>query len=300
MVCGGIGICLLWRKRHQLGLAPEPVKTDLVEDSDRFGGFKVMHTPEEPQESAAPIVHIVLPHLPEVRPLGLELMETRVIRVHPWGAKHGFRVGDIIVDISGVAVHTFEELWQRVQIERARPPVRFSVERRSPNLDEAIAVRPVPPAQVPRHEASRVVNTTVVGSQLGGLGRSTVALSSQLRNAGTAGESTGPASAVVLADTPVAASRPSSSGPLQAWAESPQGGSAKSTKQRPCEPQHEEVQEPKPPRITYAERPKSKFEQAFGDPNHDRLQEIVDRHNPRTGAAFNEVRFARDAWGRSI
>jgi len=281
-------MCLLWRKRRELGLSFRSAKTaNLVEDVDRFGGFKVMKKPEEPQEQAAPIVHIELPHLPEVCPLGLELLETRVIQVHPWGAKHGFRVGDIIVDISGVAVHTFEEVWHRVQIERARHPERFSVERRSPNQDE-------------RKHGGQPPQATGHAAGLTGA----AAVSSQLRDAGHVAEGTGPAAAVVVAGTPLATSWSSSSGPFQAWTESDQeSASATLTKQTSGNGFGElqlEPQEPKPPRITYAARPKSSFEEAFGDSKRDRLQEIVDRHNPRSGAGLSEVRFARDAWGRSI
>lgn len=38
-------------------------------------------------------------------------------------------MGDVIVDIAGHPVKTFEELWDRIQVERNRPPVRFTAER---------------------------------------------------------------------------------------------------------------------------------------------------------------------------
>jgi len=96
---------------------------------DKFGFFKSYKAENKERDDIKPHVCIVMSELPDSRPLGLELMELRVIRVHPWGAKHGWQVGDIIVDIAGHPVKTFEELWDRIQVERNRPPVRFTVER---------------------------------------------------------------------------------------------------------------------------------------------------------------------------
>jgi len=96
---------------------------------DKFGFFKSYKAENKERDDIKPHVCIVMSELPDSRPLGLELMELRVIRVHPWGAKHGWQVGDIIVDIAGHPVKTFEELWDRIQVERNRPPVRFTAER---------------------------------------------------------------------------------------------------------------------------------------------------------------------------
>jgi len=92
------------------------------------------------------MVAIVVPELPQVRPLGLELLETKVIRVHAWGKKCGWEVGDVIVSINGVNVSTFEEVWQRIQVERDRPPVRFIAERHgADNIEVVPASTVVPP-----------------------------------------------------------------------------------------------------------------------------------------------------------
>jgi len=96
---------------------------------DKFGFFKSYKAENREKQDNKPRVCIVMSELPDTRPLGLELVELRVVRVHPWGAKHGWQVGDIIVDIAGQPVNTFEELWERIQVERNRPPVRFTVER---------------------------------------------------------------------------------------------------------------------------------------------------------------------------
>jgi len=96
---------------------------------DKFGFFHAYKAENVEREETKPRICIVMSELPDSRPLGLELMELRVVRVHPWGAKHGWQVGDIIVDIAGQPVSSFEQLWERIQVERNRPPVRFTVER---------------------------------------------------------------------------------------------------------------------------------------------------------------------------
>ncbi|CAE7210454.1 unnamed protein product [Symbiodinium natans] len=104
-------------------------ETDLGLKLDKFGFFHAYKAENVERETNKPRVCIIMSELPDSRPLGLELLELRVVRVHPWGAKHGWQVGDIIVDIAGQPVSSFEQLWERIQVERNRPPVRFTVER---------------------------------------------------------------------------------------------------------------------------------------------------------------------------
>jgi len=114
--------------------APQPVPepaTKLEEEGDKLGGFHRVR-PKPGQFDALrkrPVVSIEVGNLPEQRPLGLELLETKVVRVHSLGEKWGFEVGDVIVEIGGVPVDTFEDLWARIQVERDRPPTKFLVER---------------------------------------------------------------------------------------------------------------------------------------------------------------------------
>ncbi|CAK9116987.1 unnamed protein product [Durusdinium trenchii] len=107
----------------------ETLDTAMGMKLDKFGFFKAYKAENRERKETKPRVCIIMSELPDTRPLGLELVELRVVRVHPWGAKHGWQVGDIIVDIAGQPVNTFEELWDRIQVERNRPPVRFTVER---------------------------------------------------------------------------------------------------------------------------------------------------------------------------
>jgi len=114
--------------------APEEIlepACKLEEEGDKLGGFHRVR-PKSDQydvQRKRPVVQIEVGHLPEQRPLGLELLETKVVRVHSLGEKWGFQVGDVIVEIGGVPVDTFEDLWARIQVERDRPPTRFVVER---------------------------------------------------------------------------------------------------------------------------------------------------------------------------
>lgn len=129
-VCGVLVLCHLHRKRNPPDNGTEGLPETMEMKNDKFGIFHVFNADKKDSgDPAKPRVCIMMPELPANRPLGLELMELRVIRVHDWGRQHGWQVGDIIVDIGGQAVKTFEELWERIQVERNRPPVRFTVER---------------------------------------------------------------------------------------------------------------------------------------------------------------------------
>ncbi|CAK0881280.1 unnamed protein product [Prorocentrum cordatum] len=72
---------------------------------------------------------ILVHELPLSRPLGLELEECLVVRVHAQGAKWGWQVGDIIFEVAGKPVSTFEEVYRILTDEKKRPPVKFSVWR---------------------------------------------------------------------------------------------------------------------------------------------------------------------------
>jgi len=175
---GGIGI--LYCKYRIDKVAPESdahVPTTMDYENDKFGRYNVVRMPARDSDPVMPRCGIVMPELPAVRPLGLELVELRVIRVYPWGAKHGWKVGDIIVDIAGTQVRDFAELWDRIQVERNRPPVRFTVERWSviPTLEEEEAadkgLRSIAAAQAiadaDKHDASKFDSKSRGSSKIG-------------------------------------------------------------------------------------------------------------------------------------
>ncbi|CAJ1364629.1 unnamed protein product [Effrenium voratum] len=127
---GGLVLCCYVRRRnHKVDMEQENGDVSMGLQLDTFGFFHAYKAENRAREETRPRICIVMSELPDTRPLGLELVELRVVRVHPWGKKHGWQVGDIIVDIAGQKVTTFEELWERIQMERNRPPVRFTVER---------------------------------------------------------------------------------------------------------------------------------------------------------------------------
>jgi len=128
--CGGCFVLYIRRMNRKLDdEATAEGESVLGLKLDKFGFFHAYKAENVEKQETVPRICIIMEDLPETRPLGLELLELRVVRVHPWGAKHGWQVGDIIVDIAGQPVSTFEELWERIQVERNRPPVRFTVER---------------------------------------------------------------------------------------------------------------------------------------------------------------------------
>lgn len=124
-----VGLTLIgiwWRIRRYRDDAKGERRAGIMEDFDRDGGFRRVMAMTEPPPKKRPIVFVELPYLPQVRPLGLELLETKVVRLHQWGKKNGFQVGDVIVDVAGVAVNTFEEIWDRIQARIAgSSPVRM-------------------------------------------------------------------------------------------------------------------------------------------------------------------------------
>mmetsp|Transcript_82143 Transcript_82143/g.255294 ORF Transcript_82143/g.255294 Transcript_82143/m.255294 type:complete len:662 (-) Transcript_82143:75-2060(-) len=202
-------------------------------------------------------------------PLGLELLETRVVRLHAYGAKNGFQVGDVIVDIAGCPVSTFEEIWERIQVERERPPVRFTVERHG-SLPEDVQY-----AFARRGRGAR--SPAAVAA----------APASELRNAAAVepGQLRGGWMAPAV---------------LEAWA--PPETSSKPQPSASPRTEETEEDEKQPPKATKAKIPirnKSRFEEAFGDPKRDKLQEVIDKHNNK-GKNLEEVRWVRDAWGRSV
>eukprot|EP00928_Gymnodinium_smaydae_P030964 TRINITY_DN22880_c0_g2_i1.p1 TRINITY_DN22880_c0_g2~~TRINITY_DN22880_c0_g2_i1.p1 ORF type:complete len:1089 (+),score=157.33 TRINITY_DN22880_c0_g2_i1:106-3372(+) len=133
------GCCMLanWKKlrRKIEDLEPDHVTFDpscrIEDDVDKLGPFQRVMKPDPPEEqvSRAEVARIVVRELPETKPLGLALQETMVVKVQPWGAKWGWREGDVILSIAGHKVTSFEQLWDRIQIERDRVPVVFMVRR---------------------------------------------------------------------------------------------------------------------------------------------------------------------------
>jgi hypothetical protein len=109
-----------------------PTKPVAVEDADQEGRYhkvKKKERDEELPDKNKLQVKLVVEELPAVKPLGLELFETKVNRVHSAGAVWGWQVGDNIVQVGGFPVSTFEDIWARIQIERDRLPCTFVVER---------------------------------------------------------------------------------------------------------------------------------------------------------------------------
>eukprot|EP00927_Polykrikos_kofoidii_P068300 TRINITY_DN6365_c0_g1_i1.p1 TRINITY_DN6365_c0_g1~~TRINITY_DN6365_c0_g1_i1.p1 ORF type:complete len:539 (-),score=72.17 TRINITY_DN6365_c0_g1_i1:323-1939(-) len=111
---------------------PQDLTLGTIErDRDKLGEFTRIRKPviRKDANPSRPKVKIVVREMPERRPLGLEMQETMVVRVHPLGARWGWKEGDIVRVVAGVPVSTFEELWDRIQIERDRLPITFIVER---------------------------------------------------------------------------------------------------------------------------------------------------------------------------
>mmetsp|Transcript_41448 Transcript_41448/g.131819 ORF Transcript_41448/g.131819 Transcript_41448/m.131819 type:complete len:717 (-) Transcript_41448:57-2207(-) len=264
----GLGVVACWFRTRNY--RDSETQGDVQEDTDRHGGFKVVRAAEhhDPAKNK-PVVHVDVPTLPETQPLGLELLETRVVRLHAYGAKNGFQVGDVIVDIAGCPVSTFEEIWERIQVERERPPVRFTVERHG-SLPEDVQY-----AFARRGRGAR--SPAAVAA----------APASELRNAAAVepGQLRGGWMAPAV---------------LEAWA--PPETSSKPQPSASPRTEETEEDEKQPPKATKAKIPirnKSRFEEAFGDPKRDKLQEVIDKHNNK-GKNLEEVRWVRDAWGRSV
>jgi hypothetical protein len=133
-------------------------RDDTVEASqDKHGVFHIVRNERKHQEDVArgTMVYILVTDLPSQRPLGLELEETRVARVHPRGARMGWHAGDVIREIAGVPVETFEDVWKRIQIERDRAPTKFLVERFDWSEEAGKPVAPDGPVGMPRGTASK-------------------------------------------------------------------------------------------------------------------------------------------------
>lgn len=132
----GLFCVYLWHRAHKAAEWVddniEGAKTDAEQIADRFGPFHVCRKPDKP-DSLPPnqktLVKLEIDELPMSKPLGLELNECKVARVHAQGGKNGWFVGDTIVQVGTYPVSTFEEIWQRIQIERDRLPCIFLVER---------------------------------------------------------------------------------------------------------------------------------------------------------------------------
>jgi len=143
LFCAILFICVRIRNRPRF--PPDPVcKMDF--DGDKLGNFWMVKPKPDESDSKfkRPVHEIVLHDIPNQRPLGIELLELKVQRLHELGEKNGWEVGDQIVEIAGVAVSTFEEFWERLQVERNRLPVRIIVQRMGEGFidaEERAAVR---------------------------------------------------------------------------------------------------------------------------------------------------------------
>jgi len=122
----------------------EDPKNRMEREGDKLGSFNIVRRPRvDVPDKKQSLARIIVPELAEKRPLGLELQELQVVRVHPFGEKCGWKEGDLILEIAGIEVKSFEELWDRIQIERDRAPITFIVERRGGHNVDAEAIRAV-------------------------------------------------------------------------------------------------------------------------------------------------------------
>lgn len=134
----GLFCVYLWYRAHKaaewVDENIEGAKSDAVQTADRFGPFHIVARPQASEElppNQKCLIKVVVEDLPLTKPLGLELHETKVCRVHAEGKVWGWQVGDTIVQIGSYPVSTFEEIWARIQVERDRLPCTFLVERQA-------------------------------------------------------------------------------------------------------------------------------------------------------------------------
>jgi len=162
--CCAICVFANWEKVMRLQESLEPPHRDdpklkLEDHSDKIGRFSVIKRPppDDVGRKRRELVRIMVKELPEKKPLGLELQELMVIRVHGGGAKWGWQEGDLILEIGGVRVECFEDLWERIKIERGRGhPVAFLVERLGrENVDPDAAAVAAPVAKTERKGSRR-------------------------------------------------------------------------------------------------------------------------------------------------
>ena len=118
--------CLYYAKYAPNYITDKPM-IEVTAEADKLGGFGFVKKPDTvwEEDTRAPLHVIYVGELPLKRPLGLEMQETTVIKVHPNGKKWGWKTGDKIVEMAGTPVRTFEEIWNQIQIERDRLPCRF-------------------------------------------------------------------------------------------------------------------------------------------------------------------------------
>lgn len=281
----GIALVALWfRTRHLRQGVTGKLRANISPDCDGYGGFlRVRPSSDGKAQRQKPTVFIDLPELPETRPLGLELLETKVIRLHAWGQKCGFQVGDVIVDVGGVAVSTFEEIWERIQVERSRPPVRFAVERHGA-LEEDLQENVVPGSPAASKTGAAVAQAPKDREQ--------VKEANELREA--AAQEAWPVPNVPESPSGIRISSPHSS---SAYSDSRADDIVLPEEDEPMSIRPRRQVQRLPPPVPQ----KSRFEAAFGkESTTDRLQEIIDRHSSRGGEKSREARWVRDAWGRSV
>jgi hypothetical protein len=134
---GLIGV-YLWRRAFKaaewVDVAIEGAKTDAEQTFDKDGPFHICKKPDKDEElpiNQRVLVKIEVDDLPLTKPLGLELLECKVNRVHPAAKKYDWQVGDIIMQVGSYPVFSFEDIWLRIQVERDRLPCIFMVERQA-------------------------------------------------------------------------------------------------------------------------------------------------------------------------
>jgi len=134
----GLFCVYLWHRAYKaaqwVDITIEGAKSDAEQIFDKDGPFHICRKPDVPSELVGIKtirVKIEVDDLPLTKPLGLELLETKVNRVHPQASKYGWQPCDVIVQVGHVPVSTFAEIWARIQVERDRLPCIFTVERQA-------------------------------------------------------------------------------------------------------------------------------------------------------------------------
>lgn len=179
--CNCVCIWCCWnsirRKKEREKLSQQKHPAGLKSDVDKDGSFKLVkpfhlgRDVEKGKGKGMKVHEKILVHeLPLSRPLGLELEECEVVRVHAQGAKWGWQVGDIIFEVADKPVTTFAEVYKIITDEKKRPPVKFSVWREASTAMAVMASsQQAKPADVagarPADRGSKAVTETDISDE---------------------------------------------------------------------------------------------------------------------------------------
>lgn len=302
MLCA-ILILWLWLRLRTEEEPVLPVK-QIGQTIDDFGMYNTVRPIPawEKGSKKRPTVFIDVGSMPQQRPLGIELQELKVIRVLASGAQWGWQVGDKIVSIAGQVVVTFEELWDRIQSERDRVPVRFIVERGEELID------PIAEEIARLNEAARQTQQTMRRNN------AATAPSPEQLEAGLAkGAQQGATGKVAPAPSPAFLEVAKLRQPAEAWV--PKSSGALSPKGLPSalvgwetwearledEPQIQEKHSRsaivKNTGVERGDLGTTKFMRSYALTDGEKLKKTLSRP---TDVGMQDVRFKRDGWGRSV